>query len=359
MNTLTLSFTEIAQFLSVVNPNRAILIEGETGIGKTSLAPVVAKARTERTGLTYDVYTLDCTCADVGDVLLPMPKEIRGLMQTEYAPNAAFGVGNDNPIIILLDELGKAIKPVKDALLPLLLEQRVGAHRLPEHSMVIATSNLAEEGLGDSFEPHARNRMTTLQMRKPTSKEWVAYASKSGDVCGEVLAFVQQFPTVFESYQEAGAESNPYINDPRHPERTAFVSPRSLTALSDHVAIRQYIPSDVLLAAMVGAVGEAASRDMLTMLSLADGLPPLASVYNDGTTAKVPKQAVAQLIFGINLVRGAAIETAQEVVTYIQRLEPEIQSVLTMNMVSSPDRMGVFALAPGAAKMIAKLTKYM
>jgi hypothetical protein len=314
--------------------------------------------RSKKTGLTYDVYTLDCTCADVGDVLLPMPAEIRGLMQTQYAPNACFGIGSQNPIIINLDELGKANKPVKDSLLPLLLEGRIGSWPLPEYSQVMATSNLADEGLGDSFEPHAMNRMTAVQMRKPTHTEWLEFASQRGTP-GEVLGFVNQFPTVFQSYTDSDSESNPYINNPRHPERTSFVTPRSLMALGDLVDQRDALPNELLLPAMVGTVGEAAARDMLTLLTLSDDLPELASVHNDPTGAKVPKAAVAQLIFGINLVRSAIPETAGPVVEYVQRLEAEIQSVLTMNMVQSTERMAVFSLAPGFAAATAKISKYL
>lgn len=359
MNDLALSFNEVAQLVSASKPTQTFMIEGETGIGKSSIAHIIAENRSKATGLKYDVYILDCTQADVGDVLLPMPAEIRGLMQTQYAPNAAFGIGSANPVIIMLDEMGKAMKPVKDALLPLLLEGRIGSYRIPEGSQVIGTSNLAEEGLGDSFEAHARNRMTVIEMRKPTHTEWIDYATKSNLVVGEVIAFANQFPSVFESYRSEGAKTNNYIHDPAHPERTAFVTPRSLVALSDLVAVRDAIPHKSLLTAMVGTVGESAARDMLTMLTLADGLPSRESVHADPAGAKVPKQAVAQLIFGINLVRGADIKSASAVITYVQRLESEIQSVLIMNMVTNADRMGVFSLSPDFAMMAAKTNKYM
>jgi MoxR-like ATPase len=281
------------------------------------------------------------------------------MMQSEYVPNAALGMGADHPVVILLDELGKAMKCVKDALLPLLLEGRIGSFYLPQGSQVIATSNLAEEGLGDSFEAHALNRMTVVEMRKPTAQEWMDYASRSNRVVGEVLAFVNQFPSVFESYRDEGGKHNSYIHDPAHPERTAFVTPRSLVALSDLVMVREYLPHNVLLASMVGTVGESAARDMLTLLTLADALPSRESVHADPVSAKVPAAAVAQLIFGLNLIRGATIETANAVVVYVQRLESEIQAVLAVTMVQNIERMGVFSLSPGFAQLATKVAPYM
>jgi hypothetical protein len=352
-----LSFNEIAHNAAVMDATISLLIEGETGIGKSSLGSEVAKLRKQMHGTDMDVFVLDCTTADVGDFLLPMPREIDGIMQTEYAPNSALGFTNPRPVLLILDELGKASKPVKDAALPLLLEQRLGKHRLPAGSQVIGTSNLAEEGLGDSFEAHALNRMCVVEMRKPTADEWIDWASLN-NVAGEVIGFVKQFPTVFQSYKDEGAQQNTYIHDPRHPERSAFVTPRSLEKLSRLLKTRSQLALNTLLPFMAGTVGEAAARDMVTMLTLADGLPALEDVYRDPNGTATPSKAIAQLIIGLNLVRAGTVTTAAAIMSYIMRFEPEIRTVLANTMVRTPDRTATFSISPDFPKLAAASTRY-
>ncbi len=357
MSHSALSFNQIAHNAAVMDTSISLLIEGETGIGKSSLGNEIARLRHQMHGTEMDVFVLDCTTADVGDFMLPMPREIDGIMQTEYAPNSALGFTNARPVLLVLDELGKASKPVKDAALPLLLEGRLGRNRLPSGSQTIATSNLAEEGLGDSFEAHALNRMLRVEMRKPTHEEWISWAMLN-DVAGEVIGFVRQFPTVFQSYRDEGAQQNTYIHDPRHPERSAFVTPRSLVTLSKFLKTRNSAVGQTIIPFMAGAVGEAAARDMMTMLTLADGLPPLEAVFADPDGTSLPKSPVAQLIIGLNLIRAATVPTGGAVINYIMRFEAEIRAVLAQTMVQHTTGASVFALHTGFHKLAGQATRY-
>jgi MoxR-like ATPase len=79
---------------------------------------------------------IDCALLDLGDLQMPRVTD-----SVEFVPNKMF-VG-DEPLIIMLDEIGKAMRPVQNALLTLLLEHRIGNHKLPEGSVVFGTTNMA------------------------------------------------------------------------------------------------------------------------------------------------------------------------------------------------------------------------
>ena len=62
----------------------------------------------------------------------------------------------------MVDEYGKANPAVKNAMLRLMLERKIGSYTLHPDSLVFATTNLGAEGVGDLLPPHARNRMTVI-----------------------------------------------------------------------------------------------------------------------------------------------------------------------------------------------------
>ena len=89
----------------------------------------------------YELAYIDCTLLDLGDFALPYTELASGdsnLKVTKFAPNARFKFQSGKPVIVMLDEIGKAMKAVKNVLLTLMLEKRIGDVALPEGSIVFA-----------------------------------------------------------------------------------------------------------------------------------------------------------------------------------------------------------------------------
>ncbi len=96
---------------------------------------------------------------------------------------------------------GKGNPAVKLGTLVTMLERKVGTKKLPEGSIVFATTNLGAEGVGDIIPPHARNRMSVVTMRKSDATEWIDYGINN-NFHPSVLGFVREFPQVMQGFED-------------------------------------------------------------------------------------------------------------------------------------------------------------
>jgi hypothetical protein len=150
-----------------------------------------------------------------------------------FVPNEELGVHLGKPIILMIDEFGKANPAVKNAMLRIILEGKVGTYELHPDSIRFATTNLGAEGVGDLLPPHARNRMTILTARKPSNMEWIEDFAINAGIDHTLLGWVKDNPNLFQSFEDIknptddrGNPTNPYIYHPQVP-MAAFVTPRS------------------------------------------------------------------------------------------------------------------------------------
>ncbi len=303
INRATLSISELADAILAVGATNTILARGEPGIGKSS----VLKEIVARTGDEYQIVYIDCAQLDLGDFALPYVESVSGASGvvekiTRFAPNARFGFQTGKKLLIMLDELGKAMRAVQNVLLTLLQEGRIGEWYVPYGSIVFATTNLAGDAVGDRMEAHAINRVTVVDIRKPTVEEWCGWAIDAG-VSPEVLAFVEAFPEVFDSYTNYAAGDvidNPRIFNPRKPGGEAFTTPRSLEAASNIIKRRAAANGGVGLSANVvqtllaGAVGAATAADMAAFVAFGDQMPTWKDIMKKPSTTQVPESPVVR-----------------------------------------------------------------
>jgi len=220
-----LNIDQLVNLLIGLGPDRTVLIEGDMGIGKSTLLKLVS----EKLPGHHPAY-FDCTTKDVGDMFIPRISDAETGAYVGFVPNEEFGLHHGKPVILMFDELGKANPSVKLAVNRTMLERTVGNTPLRAGSIVCATTNLGAEGVGDLLKAHTRNRLTVVRMRKPTSTEWIEWGINNG-INPTVLGWVKDNPQVMTSFTEYdNPEENPYIYHPKAVGRAAFVTPRSLHA---------------------------------------------------------------------------------------------------------------------------------
>ncbi len=316
MNKTYVSLNEAATLIRHTGFNVTYILRGEPGVGKSTILKMLS-------GILPDYRTayIDCACLDLGDASMPVID--REAMVTNYAPNARFGLkkGDNTPVIIMLDELGKAARPVLNMLLPLILEKRLGDVETPPGSIIFATTNLDTDGVGDNIPAHAYNRMTELVIRKPSANEWIQWAQNNG-VSAEVMTFAVQEQQVFQSYVElAKGDKNPYIFNPMNGVTRTFCSPRSLEKASNVLKGREKFGDATTLAALIGTIGEAAAKQMEVLVNLSDQLVPFDVIVKNPKKAKLPEGAGAQFIMAFRLASAVTEETVEPVIEYVQRLK--------------------------------------
>lgn len=329
MTKLTTNFEQTATLIRTCGTTNTFHIQSAPGQGKSSILKVLSRAMPD-----YQAAYIDANSCDLGDISMPVVDRER--MVTNYAPNARFHVskGQTRPVIIMLDELPKASRPVLNMFLPLILERRIGDVPLPTGSIVFSTGNLATDGVGDALPSHFWNRVSVLDYANPTCDEWLGWAANN-NVAPEVMAFARDYPQVFERYDMLDdKDTNPYIFNPMTGNTKAFCSPRSLEKASYLVGQRDVI-GDALLPALAGTVGEAAARDLEANVMLADEMPRFTAIMADPLACKLPGGVGAYFLMAFSLSARATPENLSAIMTYVGRFESFEASTLFLTQLAS------------------------
>ena len=314
---LSINLKQAATLIRNVGTTNTILLRGQPGVGKSSILATLGKELPD-----YHVCYIDCANLDLGD--LAMPVIDRENMTTSYAPNVRFGVGKNQtrPVILMLDELGKASRPVMNMLLPTILEHRVGDVQYRTGSIILATTNLDTDGVGDNIPAHAYNRMTVVNLANPTVEQWLEWASDN-NIAPEVMAFAKQYPQVFDCYVDLDPKAkNPYIFNP-----------------------------------LTGNVGEAAARDMDALIHLADQLPLYENIVKEPFKAKVPTSAGALFILAFMLAGRVDAKTIEAVMDYSDRMANESFEAHALFITSLASNKAKVGMACGSRKFTTQAAK--
>lgn len=341
--------------IATIGMHNTLILRGEPGVGKSSILKPLARQFPD-----YHVGYIDCANLDLGDIAMPVIDKAR--MVTNYAPNARFGlgVGDDRPVIIMLDELGKASRSVLNMLLPLILEKRAGDRPAPHGSIIFATTNLDTDGVGDNIPAHAYNRMTEVIVPKPTVKEWITWGADN-DIDPTVLAAVKQEAQFMDSYADMKAgDKNPYIFNPLTGNTRNFVSPRSLEKASNIIKARGLL-GDSVLPLLAGTIGEPAARQLEAIVNLSEQVPDYDGIVKNPSTTKVPESVGALFLLAFMMAGRLQQGDVGNVCVYTRRLAQtsfEAAALFVTTVASNTSKVAFAAREREFTKLMADYGKY-
>lgn len=369
------TFLNASQVLNVIRfgaHKRTVILNGETGLGKSAVFNMLKE---QPEFANHHFAMIDCTQLDIGSVWVPDLDREAGL--SRELPNDRFGVGPHNhkglngarPVVIFLDEFGKARQAIKDACAPIVYEHRLGGFHFPEGSLVIAATNLGVEGLGDDFQAHMRSRVTMLYMRKPTQREWVQNFAVPNRLDPVLIAATEQMPRMFDSfldYEEGGKyagknleRDNPFIFNPRA-QQDAFVSPRTLHIASDWLKKRTTIADDVAMQAVLeGTCGVEAASHIMATVRFGNQLPSLERVLSGPDTAPIAASPVAQIVQVFQFVTQITTrKDVEQIMIYVDRMKTEMQGLLVNTVAKSGSGLALWATNKRFGIMLTELQQY-
>jgi len=331
-----LSLREAAELIAAIGTTNRILLRGEKGIGKSALMKILP----EFLGPDYEYSYFDMGNKSEGDTAIPYPDKERKVM--EFFVNAGLKLHLGKPVVIMLDEFGKASRSIQNMMHPLLEinNPRLGDMPLPKGSIVFLTSNLTEEGIGDIFLDHTLDRLTVVEVRKSDADEWLLWGAEN-NIHPAMLAWVKQTPTVLASFRDADFDvDNPYVYNPKRVQGK-FITPRSLELGSNIVWQRDKISQNALLCALVGTIGNAGANDLTSYLAYQDDIPTRDAIINTPEQAAIPVSVGAIITLLFNLERAVTEETITPIMKYISRLDAEHQAVFCTTLARSPSKQKV------------------
>ncbi len=370
-----LSHKQVVALIKAVGDTRTILIEGEAGSGKTAIAHEFKNDKHFENHVI--VEPIDCTQLSDGSVWMPDIDREEGV--SRELPNERFGVHKENqrgvmgsvPVVVCLDEIAKARQFIKDVLAPIVYERRIGQYHMPVGSVVFGCTNLSAEGLGDSMQGHLRNRLVIVKMRKPTKDEWVRDFAIPKKLSPELIAAVEMFPQVFDSfmdYQPGGkyegkplAKHNAWIANPNDASQEQVVTPRSLHAASDIITLAKKagdVDDDTLQVALGGTLGYGFAAEMTSFIRFGRDIPSFERVVADPAKTPLASSPVAKIVQIFQFITQTnTYEQAEAVTEYTQRMPGEMQS-LFINSIANSQAIGTFATNKRFGGMLADNRKF-
>ncbi len=174
------------------------------------------------------------------------------------------------PFCLFLDELPSSASDVQKALYSLLLERRLGEHRLPPGSWVVAAGNRVEDrALVRGLSSALVNRVIILHVQV-NAKEWLRWA-RSNRVRGDILSFISIMPDA--------------LMRPVPLEPLPFSTPRTWASLSRALDLAEQAGLRDPFVRRALAFGRLSAEDAAVYCAMAeeqiDGLLPLEQYIED------------------------------------------------------------------------------
>jgi len=361
-----LSRKQIISLIKAVGHLRTVVIQGENGVGKTSIFHELCRDPM----FANHIKTNPVDCMQLSDGSVWMPDVDREQGVSRELPNERFGVSKNNqkgvngsrPVLVFLDEILKTRQYIKDMIAPMIYDRRNGSYHFVEGSVICCATNLAMEGLGDVIQPHLKSRLITVTMAKPTCDEWVQHATDFG-MAAEVIACADEHPMWFDSFLDylpngkhhgkVMAKDNAVPFNPSEAQ-DGYVSPRTLHIASDIVHNKDLVDTNTLQAALEGTIGATAAEALAAYIRFGQDNPSFDEVRADPAHARVASSPVAQIVMAFKLVTNTQDRDDAEAATeYVARLKGEMQNLFVNRVANTTSRLSHFLTVAPFQKMLA------
>jgi len=167
----------------------AVLLMGKHGIGKSEFLTGYAQTR----GIS--AHVLDLSLLEAPD-LTGIPYVDGG--QTRFAPPVMLPSSTANqPSLLVLEELNRCDRSVRQPCLQLIVARRLNEYRLPKDCFIVACVNPPDAGYDvEELDPALASRFLALPVAADR-KSWLAWAKANG-VHQAVTAFVEKYAQTFD-----------------------------------------------------------------------------------------------------------------------------------------------------------------
>lgn len=185
-------FVEVALNLP---PEIAILVKGDTGIGKSDITKHIAsQIKTNWTYVDYDgpgIPVLDWRLSvfSEGDII-GLPELNEG--ETRFAPNARFMKACKEPHLLFLDEGNRATIEVLQCAFQIVLDRELNGQKLHPETRIVMAINEGNDFTVNELDPALLRRFWVTEL-VPTVSDWLEWAENSS-IDKMITKFIKQFP---------------------------------------------------------------------------------------------------------------------------------------------------------------------
>jgi hypothetical protein len=253
--------------------------------------------------------------------------------------------------IVFLDEWGQGEDDVKKAAADFLLHGQIGTDRLDIGWRVIAASNRIADrsGVLRAMRFITNRRMEIeIEAHLPTWNDWVNTLLPEQRPHHLTVSFANRQPDlVFRSETPAG--DGPFCTP-----RTLVMMDKALRALRSQQDIDDdKLPMDgVAREVCKGLIGGGESAQFFTHLRFGDELPDIADIESAPSMAKLPPKRDGQMVCAFFLASHLTAKNATAIMTYIERMNVDMQVLAMGTIKQQPDRIKLIANHAGFSKWL-------
>lgn len=186
---------KVVDVVTAIPASQSVLVRGPHGIGKSQIAALIGSI------LNRTVIDLRLSQMTEGD-FLGLPKIVeeerdkKGTItrhsQTEFRPPWWFIKAMNEPVVLLLDEINRAVPEVMQCAFQLVLDRAIQGRKVHEETIVIAAVNASHHYQVNEMDPALIDRFLVVDM-VPHINNWKKWATKSG-IDSSIIEFCVQHP---------------------------------------------------------------------------------------------------------------------------------------------------------------------
>jgi SpoVK/Ycf46/Vps4 family AAA+-type ATPase len=218
------------------------MLHGPPGVGKTRIAEALAA---HLGGPLYDVRLTQIDTADLrGLPYYDHAAQVTKWYRPEDLPR------DEGPAVLFLDEITSASPMLQPTVYGLLQERRVGLHRIPDATFILAAGNRVEDGaVAYEMGSALADRLVHMVIAADPA-DWIDSFAVPQGLHPAVIAFIRTRPDMLETLAASMAADHLIAATPRSWER--------VSRIMSHVADR-----DMRRVMVSGVIGTAAASQFL------------------------------------------------------------------------------------------------
>lgn len=190
MSTYTIASAKLA--MKHLPPEIAVLLRGETGIGKSFIVHQVAKE--------FGMKVVDRRLSQMteGDLLgLPSINDAT----TQFNPPDWYHESCHSPVALFMDEMNRATRELQQGAFQLVLDRELNGYKLHKETRVYSAVNVGGKYSVNEMDAALLRRFFVIDLA-PDANDWIAYAKEIG-INELIIGFIQGTPTMLDPAQKS------------------------------------------------------------------------------------------------------------------------------------------------------------
>jgi hypothetical protein len=316
MNITTVSIEKAGPLvIECIRENEPVMLWGAPGIGKTELMQQIA----DEIGLPLVTFIAS----------IKTPVDLSGIPVPDMVTKQAVWLrSEDLPLhacLLFLDEINTSAPAMQAAMMQLVLERRVGPHKLHPDTVIVAAGNrMLDRAAAQRMPTALRNRFAHFNI-EPCVKAWTTWAS-ANNVDPYLIAFLNFRPALLHIMPGQTVDDGE-IKVTIDPEANSFPTSRSWTRGGKFINR----PASLRQPLIASKVGDGPAAELEAFLRVCHSIPTLDDVVANPLTAKCPTDPASKWAIVAMICRSATRENFDNLLQYAARLGREFEVLCSVD----------------------------